>query len=316
MPGVKAASTIQFLPLSGMNCGTGFRLDQPGPADAVDALSTGCSLVSRGYFAAMGIPIREGRAFDRRDRMGTPRVVIVNESFARQYLPAGGAIGRRIVVDWSDRVPAEIVGVAGDVRHNGLTSDPEPTVFLLHAQTPGYITNLVVRVTGDPTAMSGAVRSAIRGVDPTQAVSAPKTMEQYLQDALARPRMYAALVTSFALLAVLLAAIGIYGLIAYVVAQRTHEIGIRVALGASRGDIFRAIFRRGAGLTVAGLGLGLLAALGLRDVVSKLLFGVTAADAVSYGLAAVAFGAVAVAATAIPALRASRVDPTTALRYE
>ena len=316
VPGVEAASTIQFLPLSGMNCGTGFRLDQPLPGHAADALSTECSLVSRGYFAAMGIPILEGRAFDRRDRMGSPRVVIVNKSFARQYLPEGRALGRRIVVDWEDRVPSEIVGVAGDVRHNGLTSDPAPTVFLLHAQAPGYITNLVVRAKSDPAATARAVRSAIRDVDPMQAVSTPKTMDQYLQDALARPRLYAALVTSFALLAVLLAGIGIYGLIAYVVAQRTHEIGIRLALGASRGDVFRAIFRRGAGLTVAGLGLGLLAALGLRGLVSRLLFGVTAADAVSYGLAAVALGAVAVAATAIPALRASRVDPTTALRCE
>jgi predicted permease len=315
LPGVKAASTIQFLPLTGMNCGTGFWLEGQARGDASHALTTECSLVSRGYFAAMGIPILEGRPFDRRDRMGGPRVVIVNHAFARRYLPEG-ARGRRILVAWSDEALAEIVGVVGDVRHNGLTSEPAPTVFLLHAQTPGYITNLVVRTTGDASAQAAAVRQAIHEVDPTQAVSAAKTMEQYVGDLLTRPRMYAALVASFAVIAVILAAIGIYGLIAYVVTQRTHEIGVRLALGASRGDVFRAVFGQGARLSFIGLVLGVVAAWGLRGLVSTFLFGVTPDDAVSYVLAAAVFAAVALAAAAIPAHRASRVDPTTALRYE
>jgi predicted permease len=316
LPGVKAASTIQFLPLTGMNCGTGFWLEGQARGDASHALTTECSLVSRGYFAAMGIPILEGRPFEPRDRMGGPRVVIVNQSFARRYFPGSRARGRRIIVAWSDEALAEIVGVAGDVRHNGLTSEPAPTVFLLHAQTPGYITSLVVRTTGDANAQAAAIRHAIRDVDPSQAVSAAKTMEQYLGDLLARPRMYAALVAFFAVIAVLLAAIGIYGLIAYVVTQRTHEIGIRLALGASRRDVFRATFGQGARLTFIGLVLGVVAARGLRGLVATFLFGVTPGDPVSYVLAAAVFGAVALAAAAIPALRASRVDPTRALRYE
>jgi len=145
-----------------------------------------------------------------------------------------------------------------------LTSDPVPTVFLLHAQTPGYITNLVVRSTGEAGAQAAAVRRAIREVDPAQAVSAVKTMEQYVGDALIRPRMNAALVACFAVLAVILAAIGIYGLIAYVASHRTHEIGIRLALGATRGDVFRAMFWPGARLTFAGLVLGVMAAGVLR----------------------------------------------------
>ena len=316
LPGVKAAGTIQFLPLTGPNCGTGFWLEGQAPGDASHALSTECSLVSRGYFSAMGIPILEGRPFDRRDRRGGPRVLIVNRSFARRYFPEGRVVGRRIRVAWSDREMAEIVGVVGDVRHNGLTSEPAPTVFLLHAQTPGYITNLVVRTGGDANAQSAAIRSAIRDVDPTQAVSAVRTMEQYVADSLARPRMYAGLVACFAGLAVMLAAIGIYGLISYSVAQRTHEIGIRLALGASRGDVFRAMFGQGARLTFTGLVLGVGAALGLRGAVSTLLFGVTPVDPASYALAALLFAAVALAVAAIPARRASRVDPTTALRYE
>ena len=316
LPGVKAASTIQFLPLTGMNCGTGFWLEGQTPGEPSRAPTTDCSLVSRGYFAAMGIPIREGRGFDRSDRLGTPRVLIVNQSFAKRYFPEGRALGRRIFVYSSNQAWAEIVGVAGDIRHNGLTSEPVPTVFLLHAQTPGYILNLVVRATGDANAQAAAVRSAIRDVDPTQAVSSVKTMEQYLGDSLARPRMYAVLVASFAVIAVILAAIGVYGLVAYVVTQRTHEIGIRLALGASRGDVFRAVFGQGARLTFVGLVLGIVAACGLRGVVSKLLFGVTTGDPVSYVVAAAAFVVVAFGVAAIPAHRASRLDPTTALRYE
>jgi len=315
LPGVKAAGTIQFLPLTGMNCGTGFRREGEA-GDLSSSLSTECSLVSRGYFAAMGIPILDGRPFDRRDRMGAPRVVMVNRSFARLYFPDRHVLGRRVLVDASNQERAEIIGVVGDIRHNGLTSEPAPTVFLLHTQTPGYVTNLIVRATGDTAAQVSAVRRAIRDVDPTQAVSAPRTMEQYLADLLARPRLYASLVASFAALAVFLAAIGIYGLIAYVVAQRTHEIGIRLALGASRSDIFGAVFGQAARLTFAGLVLGVAAALGLRKVVSTLLFGVPPSDPISYVLAAAVFASVALAVAAIPAQRASRVDPTTALRAE
>jgi ABC-type antimicrobial peptide transport system permease subunit len=206
--------------------------------------------------------------------------------------------------------------VTGDIRHDGLTSEPAPTLFLLHAQTPGYITSLVVRTTGEGSAQAASIRSAIREVDPDQAVSAVKTMEQYVGEALRRPRMYAVLVACFALLAVILAVIGIYGLIAYVVTERTHEIGIRLALGASRADVFRAMFGEGARLTFTGLALGVVSAVGLRGVVATLLFGIAPGDPASYLLAVTGFAAVALAVSAVPARRASRVDPTTALRCE
>ena len=189
MPGVKAAGTIQFLPLSGMTCGTGFRLERQTPGDSSGALTTECSLVSRGYFDAMGIPVLDGRPFDRRDRANSPRVLVVNQAFARRYFPDGRVLGRRILVQSSNQALAEIVGVVGDIRHNGLTLEPAPTVFLLHAQTPGYITSLVVRTTGEASAQAAAIRRAIQEVDPTQAVSAVKSLEQYIGDALARPRM-------------------------------------------------------------------------------------------------------------------------------
>jgi predicted permease len=317
LPGVKAAGTIQFLPLSGMTCGTGFWLEEHAAArDPNRTRPTECALISRGYFAAMGIPVLEGRAFDRRDRLASPRVVIVNHAFATQYFPGRGAVGRRVLVQSSNQALAEIVGVVGDVHHSGLTSDPAPTAYLLHAQTPGYITNLVVRTSGEPLAYAGAIRRAIYEVDPTQAASAARTLEQNVASVLARPRLYAILVTCFAVMAVMLATIGVYGLIAYVVTQRTREIGIRVALGATRDRVFLEVVRQGAQVVSAGLVFGLIAAAAVRHVASRLVFGVTTGDPLTYLLAASVFAVVALAAVAIPARRATQVDPIRALRCE
>lgn len=317
LPGVKAAGTIQFLPLRGVTCGTGFwREEQAGDQDPSRTLPTECALVSRGYFAAMGIPVLDGREFDRRDRNSSPRVLLVNRSFAKRYFRDGRVLGRRIFVQGSNQALAEVIGVVGDVRHNGLTSDPEPTVYLLHAQTPGYITNLVVRTTGDPLAHAAAIRRAIHEVDPTQAVSSVGTIGRDVANVLARPRLYAFLVTCFAMIAVALAAIGVYGLIAYVVTQRTHEIGIRLALGATPERVFFDVFGQGARLVVAGVVFGVIAAVGLREIVSTLVFGVTTGDLLTYLLATLTFSGVALAAIMLPARRASRVEPISALRCE
>jgi predicted permease len=317
VPGVRAAGTIQFLPLRGMTCGTGFwHEEQAASRDPSRTLPTECGLVSRGYFAAMGIPVLAGRPFDRRDRMPGPRVVVVSQSFAKRYFSDGRVLGRRILVQSSNQAPAEIIGVVGDVRHNGLTSDLAPTVFLLHAQTPGYITNLVVRTSGDPVAQATALRRAIYEVDPTQAVSGVGTIEQDVAKVLARPRLQAALVTCFAAIAVVLALIGVYGLVAYVVTLRTHEIGIRLALGATRERVFFELFGQGARLVSAGLVVGVAAAIALRQMASTFVFGVTTADPLTYLVAALTFSGLALAAVIIPARRASRVQPITALRFE
>jgi putative ABC transport system permease protein len=316
VPGVTAASTTQFLPLAGMNCATGFWLEGQTPGDGQPGGDADCLLVSRGYFDVLRIPVLEGRAFDGRDRIDTSPVVMVNRSFARRYFPDGRTLGRRIRVHSPKEPLAEIIGIVGDVRHNQLTSEPAPTVFQLHAQRPGYIMSLIVRTTEDPSGQAAAIRRAIQEVDRTQAVSGVKTMEQYLGDALSRPKLYAALVTCFAVIAVMLAAIGVYGLIAYVVTQRTHEIGIRLALGAARGKVFVDLFGQGARLVIAGLVVGVVAAVGLRGIASTLLFGVTPGDPLTYLMAAAVFSGVAFAAVMIPARRASLVEPITALRYE
>ncbi len=314
LPDVEGAGTIQFLPLAGMNCGTGFWLEGEAHGDASQAHPTDCSLVSRGYLEAMRIPLLAGRVFDRRDRMDSPRVLVVNEAFARRYFPGGRALGRRILVAGTNQALAEIVGIVGDVRHNGLTSEPAPTVYLLHAQTPGYITNLVVRTKGNPAAQAAAVTRAIHEVDPMQAVSGVKTMDQYLGEALTRPRLYAVLVAAFALMALLLAAVGLYGLLAYTVAQRSHEIGIRLALGADRRRVFLDLARQGAALVATGLVAGLLIALALRNVVSAFLFGIGPADPASYAIGAAAFAAASLVAVTVPAYRGARIDPMSALR--
>jgi putative ABC transport system permease protein len=243
-------------------------------------------------------------------------VLVVNQSFAHRYFTDGRVLGQRILVQSSNQAIAEIVGVVGDVHHNGLTSDPVPTVFLLHSQTPGYITNLVVRTTGDPISHAAAIRRAIHEADPTQAVSAAGTLDEDVAKVLDRPRLQAMLVASLAIVAVGLAVIGVYGLIAYVVAQRTQEIGIRLALGATNLRIFAELFREGAGLVIGGLAIGIAAAVLLRGLVATLVFGVTPGDPLTYTIAVLVFLGVALIGVAIPASRGSRVEPVSALRWE
>jgi putative ABC transport system permease protein len=317
LPGVKAAGTIQFPPLRGMTCATGFWNDEDAAGqDPARTHPTDCSLVSRGYFAAMGIPVLEGRAFDRRDRIDSARALIVNEAFARKYFPGGRAIGRRLLVQSSNQALAEVIGVVGNVRHEGPAGAPAPTVFLLHQQTPGYITTLVVRTSADPLSQTAAIRRVVHQVDPTQALSNVGTLDQDVAKVLAPSRLRAILVTSVAVIALALAAIGLYGLLAYVVSQRTHEIGIRLALGATPQAVFGAVFSQGGRLVICGLVLGLGAGLWLRRFVATFVFGITAGDPGTFVAAALVFLAIASAAVTIPAVRAARVSPMTALRDE
>jgi ABC-type antimicrobial peptide transport system permease subunit len=241
---------------------------------------------------------------------------MVNHAFAQRYFPDGRATGRRIFGQGSNQALADIVGVVGDLRHRGLTSEPAPAVFLLHAQTPGYITTLVVRTAGDTTGQAAAIRRAIHEVDPGQAVSKVSTLEQDVAKVLARPKLHAALVTGFAVIALVLAVVGVYGLMAYIATRRIHEVGVRLALGATRWNIFHEMFSEGARLVGAGLAVGMAAAVGLREVASAIVFGVTTTEPVTYLVAALTFSVMALVAVTIPALRAAGVEPVRALRYE
>ena len=316
LPGVRAAGTIQFLPLSGWTNSGPFRfLGRPEPA-LPEKMESDVSTVSRGYFAAMGIPVLRGRPFGRHDRMGSPRVALVNQAFVDKYCPDEDPLGRSVIGDWANPAPTEIVGMVGDIRHNGLTAEPRPTVFLAQAQVPGYITYLVVRSEAEPEGLAAAIRREIRQVDPAQPVTAVQPMQHYVSAALARPRLYAGLLGAFAALALALSAVGLYGLVAYAVHRRTHEIGVRMALGARPWQVLRSTLGQGARLAAVGLALGALCGTALSRLLSKLLYGVSAGDPVTHAGGAALLGAVALAAAFVPARRASRVDPMVALRYE
>ncbi|HXX22957.1 MAG TPA: ABC transporter permease [Terriglobia bacterium] len=315
LPEVGAAGTIKFLPL-GPTSGTGFYIaGEPEPAPAEKPV-TEASLVSRGYFATMGIPVLEGRPFDERDRIGSPRVCLINRSFARRFFPGQDPIGRRLVVSWSSEAPTEIVGVVGDIRQNGPAQDPRPTVFLAQAQVPAYITHLVVRTSGDPKLLVNAIKHCVHEVDKGQSVAEVKTMDDYVSESLARPRVYSAMVTTFAILALALAAIGIYGVISYSVSKRAHEIGIRMALGARRGSVLGLVMKQGLRLALIGTALGLIGALVLTRFLSSFLYGVKPTDPLTFIAVSALLTAVALSATYLPARRATKVDPMVALRYE
>lgn len=317
LPGVESVGTIRFLPISGFNSGTGFRFADRADAAATRDLTVAVSVIDGAYLDTMGIPLLEGRAFGTSDRLGGPGVMLVNKAFVARFVPDGPAIGRRIRLDWEfQKTPAEIVGIVGDVRHNGLTSEPEPTVFVSHAQAPSYITSLVVRTAGDPAASTRAVRRAIQDIDRTQAAGGVRTMTDYVEASLERPRLYALFLAAFAGLALILGGIGVYGVVAYAVTQRTHEMGVRVALGAPRLTLVRMVLGHGAVLALLGLVLGSLAALGVSRLASHLFFGVTPTDAPTYVAACLVLLTLVLAATYLPARRAARIDPVIALRHE
>jgi putative ABC transport system permease protein len=320
LPEVQAAGTIQFLPLGGWTNNGPFQfVGKPAPADP-DNMSSDVATVSRGYFAAMGITVLRGRPFERRDGIDTPRVALVNQSFVdkycAQYCPHGDPLGQIILGDWADPKPTEIIGVVGDIRHNGLDAEPVPTVFLAQPQVPGYITSLVVRTTAPAQQIAAAIRHEVQRIDPNQPLTAIQPMEQYIARALARPRLFSVLIGAFAALALLLAALGLYGLLAYAVRRRTHEIGIRMALGAQPGAVLGAMLAQGLRLAAIGLALGVACAVALSRFVASLLYGVATTDPLTYGAVAALLAVVALLAAYLPARRAARVDPMTALRYE
>jgi putative ABC transport system permease protein len=265
----------------------------------------------------MSIPLRAGRPFAEADSSDSPKVMVINEDMARRFWPDEDPIGKRVTMkDWGPPLTGEIVGVAGDVKSRGLDSETRPMIYWAYPQFPVIFDSIVVRTEGDPLSMVGAIKSQIWSVDPAQPVSSAATMEQLLASSIAPRRFNMLLIGIFAGIALVLAAIGIYGVISYTVSQRTHEIGIRVALGAQGSDVLKLVVGQGMMLAIAGVGLGLVASLGLTRLMSTLLFGVSATDAPTFAVISALLTAVAFAACALPARRATKVDPMIALRYE
>jgi putative ABC transport system permease protein len=293
------------------------------PAGAAQAESATFNPVSWDYFQTIGARAVRGRSFTAQDDQDHPGVVIVNESFARKYFPNENALGQRLQLGAPARIWAnqrltsfEIVGIVRDVKSGGLSADAEPTYYVPASQAPLQNMTVLVRTQGDPTALVPALRSAVISIDPNQPISSIKTMENIVAESIAQPRLSMMLMGLFGTLALLLATVGIYGLLSYAVTQRTQEMGIRMALGARMSDVLALILKQGMTLVVVGELLGLLGALALTRLMKALLFGVTPTDASTFVGVLVALTAVALVACYIPARRATRVDPLTALRYE
>jgi len=315
VPGVQSAGSTHFLPLTGFVSGSCFA-QAPGPEPNTSSPDAEFLVISPGYFRTIGTPMLSGRDFSAGDRFGTPSVLVVNLAFVKRFFAGQNPIGKKLNVCWTVPNPVEIVGVVADARQTELKTAPQPTIFLPNAQGPMYFARLVVRARNDPRQMARAVQAAIHRVDPDQAVSDVQTMNDIFADSVARPRFQLVLLLVFAGIAVLLATIGVYGVVSYSVSQRTQEIGIRVALGARSADVSRLVLREGLLLGGLGVAVGLAAAVASTRVLRSLLFEVTPTDPVTLGAVAGLLLAVALSATLWPARRATKVDPMVALRYE
>jgi predicted permease len=313
LPGILAVGAVTTLPFApGLGWGSinveGFT---PAPGEE---LQVDQRVATIDYFRALQIPLRKGRFFDDRDKAESPLVVVIDEKFAQRFWPRESAIGKHL---WFDpKKPMEIVGVVGTVKQYGLDIDGKIVVYFPYAQQPAGRMYVVARTSSDPSAMAAAITREIHAVDRDIPVYQVRTMPERLHDSLARQRFATTMLTAFALFALVLAIVGVYGVISYLVAQGTHDIGVRMALGASRGDIVRLVIRRGAELAAVGIGAGLFGAAVVMRFMSSLLFGTAATDPATFSTVAVTLLAVTLTATSVPALRATRVDPVVALREE
>jgi predicted permease len=317
VPGVESAGSAHFLPLTGAESDScfapGTSHEEPNPAKSPDARFL---IISPGYFKTMGTHILSGRDFDEHDQFGSPSVIVVNQAFVRSFLPGQNPLGQPFSVCWNMPNPVEVVGVVTDARQAGLDDAPHPTIYLSNDQVPMYFASIVARATGDPRQIMSSVEAAVHRVDPEQAVSDMRTMDDVLSDSVSRPRFQMLLLLVFAGLALGLATIGVYGVISYSVGQRTQEIGIRMALGAGQSDVIHLVMKEAALLAVVGLAIGLAGALALTRVLGSLLFETAPTDPITLFSVSLVVVVAAALATYLPARRAVKVDPMLALRYE
>jgi putative ABC transport system permease protein len=303
------------LPLTGgSNTGT-MRVDSLGAASPV--YTVGVRTISPRYFQTLGLPLLSGRVFDERDQPAATHVVLLNQKLAREAFPGQSPLGRQISFPWSGG-PLEVVGVVGDENTVTLDSPIRPAVYFPLTQGADHFEGLVVRTAGNPAVVIGALRSQARALDPQVSVYAVRTMDELIADSPAtfQRRYPAFLIGIFAGIALLMATIGTYGMVAYAVSQRRQEIGIRIALGAQRGDIFRLVVGQGMVLAAAGVAIGLVGAMLVTRALSGLLFGVKPTDPATFLIVAAVLLGAAFAASGIPAMRAARVEPVSVLAAE
>jgi putative ABC transport system permease protein len=325
LPGVRAAAVTTMLPMSGGGATIHFNIKGRPPAGPEQYTMAGYRAVSAQYFQTLGIPLRRGRLLDARDREGAPRVIVINETMARQHFPGGDPLGQRIQLgtepDPDPNFPyMEIVGVVGDVLQQP-DAEAKSEMYVPYAQYPDQIlrrmyqgVTLVVRTANRPTDAAPAVREIVRDIDRDQPVANVRTLDQVLSASVSQPRFRTLLLGLFAAIALTLAGIGVYGLLAHGVAQRLNEFGVRMALGASAGDVVRLVLRQGVVLALTGLAIGLGCAVLVVRALSTVLYEISPWDPVAWVVSAGTLLAVALLASWLPARRALRVDPVIALR--
>jgi putative ABC transport system permease protein len=316
IPGVQSAAFASHLPLAGTDNNWSFFIEgrAPNPPGVFD--STEYRPVTAGYFETIGIPIKRGRSFEATDDEDHPLVVIVNESMAREFWHGEDPMGKRL--HFGDPQWRTIVGVVGDVHHHGLGVEPAPEMYVPWGQVPNVEVRptIVVRSFIDPANLTSALRKAAAEVDPEVPMDQVATMDQLVSGSVSESRFRTTALSLFALLALFVASIGLYGVMSYLVSQRTREFGIRMAVGATRGAVFRLVLGKGAKLAGIGICIGLVGAVLLGRLIASLLYGVTPLDAATLAGVSMLLAAVALLASYIPARRAAHADPMDSLRYE
>jgi putative ABC transport system permease protein len=315
IPGVESAALVRAVPFSGNGGTVGYEVEGRPAPDPASAPQARFHLVTPDYFRTLKIPLLKGRDFTDRDDLQTPLVSVINESFARTAWPGEDPIGKRFTTPQTHG-PVTVIGVVGDTKHYTATEPAVAQLYAAHYQVPLIFSSLVARTRGSEMAITAQVRKAIGSVDKDQPVWAVRSLESQVEATRGSTRFLAALLGIFAGVALLLAGVGIYGVTSYGVAQQTHEIGIRLALGASGDRVLREVVGRGARLTLIAVAIGLVVAVAMGRLASAVLFGVTPIDPTALAGAAVILGAVSLAACYVPARRASRVDPVVALAEE
>jgi putative ABC transport system permease protein len=316
VPGVQSAAVVSSPPFINLEQDAPFTVvGQPAPPKGSESTAF-YSEVSADYLATLSVPLRSGRFFNKFDKSDSVPVVVLNEAMARRYFPNEDPVGKKLEVMFGPTVTREIVGVIGNVLHSGLDADPRPEMFVPYQQSPTAQMTIMVKTTPPPAAMLATIKTAVRQVNPNQTFAKTATLEELVADSLKQRRFNLFLLGLFAVLALVLASIGIYGSISYSAKQRTNEIGVRVALGAQSGDVLRLIIGQGLTLALAGVGIGLLASFALTRLIKGLLFGVSATDPLTFFAISVLLTLTSILASWIPAWRATKVDPLVALRYE
>jgi predicted permease len=319
IPGVQSAGAGLGMPLTSFSFNFSFDVAGRPPAGPGEGASSEVRIATPDYFPAMGISIVKGRGFTADDRAGGQRVLLLTETAAQRFFPNEDPLGKHVTFGWGRkgrRLAGEIVGVVGDVKQSSLANATLPQFWAVFDQWPVSWPTIVLHGTRDLDAIVADARLVVRDLDPDLALSQVKTLDTIVAESVAQPRFYMVLLVAFAAVALVLSGIGIYGVIAYLVGQRAREIGIRIALGASQGRVMRMIVREGTVMTAAGIGLGLLGALALTQLMGALLFGVAPTDPLTYTAVTLVLAAVALAACCLPALRAARVDPAQTMRAE